>query len=147
MSVKQDDPRDFRYRYDALVREVYDGDTCYVDIDLGLDTWRRNIGLRLFGIDTPELRKASMAEGLAARDFMCAALTGLPVGDVAGFKKNRRRLVLPEPVPIFLHSHGDDDGKYGRLLSTMGIYNELGELVSINELLLTHGHATVPSYS
>jgi endonuclease YncB( thermonuclease family) len=141
------DPRDFRFRYDALVREVYDGDTFYVDIDQGLSHWTHGVGLRLHGIDTPELKRATMAAGLAARDFVCAALTGLPVGDIASFKKNRRRIILPEPVPIFLHSHGDDDGKYGRLLSTVWLYNEFGELVCLNELLLTTGHARVPSYA
>lgn len=136
------DPRDFRYRYDALVIEVYDGDTFFVDIDLGLNTWRRDIGLRLHGIDTPELRKATMAAGLAARDFVCSSLSG--VSEVSGFKKNGRRVVLPQPVPIFLHSHGDDDGKYGRLLST--VWFDDGRLC-LNELLLGQGHAVVPSYS
>jgi endonuclease YncB( thermonuclease family) len=144
---ESNDPRDFRYRYDALVREVYDGDTMYADVDLGLDSWRHGVGLRLHGINTPELRKPTKEAGYAARDFVCAAITGLPVESVSAFSKNGRRLVLPAPVPVFLHSHGDDDGKYGRLLSTVWFYDDAGELVSLNELLLTHGHATVPHYS
>lgn len=31
----------------ATVLRVHDGDTPFVDLDLGCDTWRRNIGLRL----------------------------------------------------------------------------------------------------
>jgi micrococcal nuclease len=27
------------YHYRAIVRSVYDGDTCTVDLDLGLHTW------------------------------------------------------------------------------------------------------------
>jgi micrococcal nuclease len=140
------DPRDFRFRYDALIREVYDGDTCFADVDLGLDTWKHGVALRLFGIDTPELRGSSKVAGYAARDFVCAALSRVSLSDVAGFKKKGRRLVLPEPVPIFLHSHGDDDGKYGRLLSTVWFYDDVGGLIALNGLLLTHGHATIPSY-
>ena len=140
---------DFRYRYDAIVREVYDGDTIYADIDLGLDTWKHDIGLRLYGIDTPEVRTLSSREaGIAARDFICAALLGIPLEDVGNLPRKRRgsstRIVLGA-VPIFLHSHGDDDGKYGRLLAE--IFVPLGdELVHINKLMLTSGHAKVPSY-
>lgn len=141
------DPRDFRYRYDALVREVYDGDTMYVDIDLGLKVWQHGVALRLHGVDTPELRGDTKEAGYAARDFVCAALAGVPVEDVAGFQKDGRRVILPKPVPIFLHSHADDDGKYGRLLSTVWFTDGEGKLVSLNDLLLANGHATVPSYS
>ena len=147
MSEKEHDPRDFRYRYDALVREVYDGDTFYVDIDLGLKLWSHGVGLRLYGINTPELTKTTKEAGYAARDFVCATLAGVPVESVASFEKNGRRVVLPKPVPIFLHSHEDDDGKYGRLLSTVWLYNTDGELVSLNDMLLASGHAVVPSYS
>lgn len=145
--MDEDDVSDFRYRYDARVREVYDGDTIYVDIDLGLRVWQHGVGLRLFGVDTPELRGESKDAGYAARDFVCAALARVPVADVAGFEKSGRRLVLPSPVPVFLHSHGDDDGKYGRLLSTVWFYDDGGQLVSLNELLLSHGHATATTYS
>lgn len=140
------DIRDFRFRYDALVTEVYDGDTIYADIDLGLKTWRHGIGLRLQGLDTPELRGAEKEAGLAARDFVCAALAGVPVADVASFAKRGRRLVLPEPAHVVLHSHGDDDGKYGRLLATIWFHDGTGEMVCLNEILLTAGLATVPDY-
>ena len=141
------DPREFRYRYDALVTEVYDGDTVYADIDLGLKTWQHGVALRLHGVDTPELRGESKALGLAARDFVCATLAGVSVEDVAGFQRRKRRIVLPEPAHVLLHSHGDDDGKYGRLLSTLWVYAGSGQLVSLNELLLTNGHAVVPDYA
>ena len=140
------DVRDFRYRYDAVVREVYDGDTMFVDIDQGLSHWAHGVSLRLHGIDTPELRKATRVAGLAARDFVCAALAGIPVGNVQNLEKRGRRIVLGA-VPIFLHSHGDDDGKYGRLLSSVWFYDASGELLCLNEILLTEGHAVVPSYA
>lgn len=129
------------------MREVYDGDTMYVDIDLGLKVWTHGVALRLNGVDTPELRGDTKEAGYAARDFVCAALAGVPVEEVASFEKDGRRVVLPKPVRIFLHSHRDDDGKYGRLLSTVWIYDAEGNLVSLNQMLLDSGHATVPSYA
>ncbi len=44
------------YHYRAVVVSVYDGDTCTVDIDLGLNTWVRGEKLRLYRINAPELR-------------------------------------------------------------------------------------------
>jgi len=35
------------YHYKAIVTSVYDGDTCTVDIDLGLSAWIRGEKLRL----------------------------------------------------------------------------------------------------
>jgi micrococcal nuclease len=35
------------YNYKAVVTSVYDGDTCTVDIDLGLHTWIRGEKSRL----------------------------------------------------------------------------------------------------
>ena len=35
------------YNYKAIVTSVYDGDTCTVDIDLGLHSWIRGEKLRL----------------------------------------------------------------------------------------------------
>lgn len=141
------DPTRFRYHYDALVTQVYDGDTMYADIDLGLATWRRGEGLRLAGIDTPELRGAERVAGLATRDFVCAALARVDVATAADFPRAGRRVALPVPVPVFVASHGDDDGKYGRLLATVWFYDGDNELVCLNELLLTEGLADVPSYA
>ena len=44
------------YHYRAVVISVYDGDTCRMDIDLGLDIWQKNEKIRLVRINTPELR-------------------------------------------------------------------------------------------
>lgn len=135
-------PDDFRYRYDALVKEVYDGDTCYAEIDLGMHTHVHDQGLRLFEINTPELnRKATKAAGLLARDFLCATLVGCPVEEVATFERRKRRIVLPDGgAPVFLHTIKDDDGKYGRWLAKL--YVQLGdELIDVTELMLSSGHA------
>lgn len=64
------------YEYRADTRRVVDGDTVDVDIDLGFNVWLRNERLRLYGIDTPELKGANKAAGLAAKNALierCAA--------------------------------------------------------------------------
>jgi micrococcal nuclease len=45
---------DTLYHYRAKVVSVYDGDTCTVDIDLGLHAWVHNEKLRLARINAPE---------------------------------------------------------------------------------------------
>ena len=62
------------YTYRANVSEVIDGDTLWVDIDCGFGIWTHQ-KLRLRGIDTPEL---PTPEGVRAKGFVSAALTGLP---------------------------------------------------------------------
>ena len=38
------------YQYNAVVTSVYDGDSCTVDIDLGLHTWIHGEKIRLIRI-------------------------------------------------------------------------------------------------
>ena len=42
------------YTYRANVVRIIDSDTIVADVDLGLDVWRHDEHLRLFGINTPE---------------------------------------------------------------------------------------------
>ena len=84
------------------IHSVYDGDTCTVDIDLGLNIVIRKEKIRLFGIDTPELRGVSDEEkerGRQARDWL------------------RENLDAAEEVLI--RTHKDKSGKYGRLLGEL----------------------------
>ena len=65
------------YEYKATIKRVVDGDSIYVDIDLGFDVWLRNQSIRLYGIDTPECRqkdKARKAHGLLAKEYVQKAL-------------------------------------------------------------------------
>ena len=104
------------YTYKAEVTGVYDGDSVTIDIDLGLGTWRRGEKLRLYGVDTPEVRGESREAGLIARDFL-------------------RALVLGKPVII--RTHKDQEGKYGRLLAEIF----LADGTNVNELLVERGLA------
>ena len=56
------------YEYKATVKKIYDGDTITVDIDLGFGFWSRNQVIRLFGINTPEVRGAQKEAGDISRD-------------------------------------------------------------------------------
>ena len=58
------------YYYRADVVSVYDGDTITVDVDLGFYQWSKGIKLRLLGIDAPEMRRPTIYEGRASRDYL-----------------------------------------------------------------------------
>jgi len=104
------------YHYRARLVSVYDGDTMRVDLDLGMGIWRNNIALRLFGIDTPELRGDDREAGLRARDAVRDA-----VGDGAS---------------VIIQTHRDATGKYGRLLATVWIPEEPHGYFNLNKWLL-----------
>jgi endonuclease YncB( thermonuclease family) len=60
------------YTYQAHVVDVLDGDTIWMDIDLGFKTWIRQ-KLRLKGINTQELETV---QGQVAKDFIESKLKG-----------------------------------------------------------------------
>lgn len=106
---------DLRYLYNARVTNVYDGDTITVDLDLGLGVWVKDQRLRLYGIDTPEVRGEERAQGLVARDWLRAKALG--------------RAVTVETIK-------DRTGKYGRWLAILWVKGE-----NINETLIADGMA------
>jgi micrococcal nuclease len=105
------------YFYHAIVTDIYDGDTIRVNIDLGFNTWIFDQKLRLYGIDTPEIRGEERPFGLIARDFVCKRI---PVGTY-----------------IQVLTQRDATGKYGRYLAT--IFYDDGK--NLNEELLLSGNA------
>jgi len=106
-------PREYR----AVVHECYDGDTCTVDIDLGLDVMVHDVRVRLAEVDAWELRDG--LRGRVARTWINEMLKGRVV-----------RLVVRQT-----RSGRDARGKYGRLLATVW----LGD-VNINDQLVKLGH-------
>ncbi len=58
------------------VINIYDGDTIRVDLDCELEIFCKNIPIRLYGIDTPEMRgkNADKPNAIKARDFLKEAL-------------------------------------------------------------------------
>lgn len=94
---------------------VYDGDTLWVDIDLGFMISQR-IRLRLLGIDAPELRGQERAAGILSRNFLRSILKG---------------------EDFFVKTEKDKTGKYGRYLATVF----LSDGTNVNDLLVSEGHA------
>lgn len=113
------------YHYKAKVTSVYDGDTCTVDIDLGIHTWVRGEKLRLHRINAPEMRGSEKAEGKKSRDFL------------RGQIQNKE---------VTLQTIKDKKGKYGRYLAEIWIENEKGEFVNVNDLLVEKGFAEYKEY-
>lgn len=108
------------YEYNCTIVRVVDGDSVYVDIDLGFDTWRRGELIRLYGVDTPECRSRSAIEkkaGLLAKGFVMQML----------HEGGTYKLTTKEK------------GKFGRYLGTIKIDGEL----TINAALITE-HLAVP---
>jgi micrococcal nuclease len=119
------DPKASLYHYRATVTSVYDGDTCTVDIDLGLRTWVRGEKLRLTRINAPELRGAERARGLKSRDHL-------------------RGLVLGREV--LLMTIKDRREKYGRYLAEIWLAGADGALQNVNDLMVEAGHAKYQRY-
>ncbi|MEZ4874677.1 MAG: thermonuclease family protein [Flavobacteriaceae bacterium] len=104
------------YQYKAKIIDVYDGDTVTAVVDLGFLHFQE-MKLRLYGIDTPELKGEEREQGLVVRDIL-------------------RGLILDKEVMI--HSYKDKQGKYGRYLATIFL-----DGLNINNWLVDEGHAVV----
>lgn len=61
-------------RYSAKCIRIIDGDTLYIDVDLGLRVHRK-LYIRLVGIDAPEVRGSERVRGLASADYLRSLLT------------------------------------------------------------------------
>lgn len=110
----------YKFTYEALVTKVYDGDTITVDIDLGFGNLMKKKSLRLFGINTPEVRGEERPEGLMSRDWLHQQIMG---------KK------------VTIKTIKDKTGKYGRYLAVI-FFNG----VNLNEELVRLGLAEFKQY-
>lgn len=117
------------YWYKAEVLKVVDGDTIKLLVDLGLGSSRR-ITLRLYGINTPEVygvpkESEEYKKGMEATVFV------------------KERL---EDKTLWIRTHKDKTGKYGRYLADVFFQDEDGKHVSITKLLLEDGLGEEVSY-
>lgn len=115
----------FLYHYRAQVKAVYDGDTCTMDIDLGLGTWVHNEKIRLSRINAPELRGDDHAAGLLARDFL------------------RDKI---ENQQVWISTLKDKKGKYGRYIADIWITDADDNAINVNDALVAAGHAQYVQY-
>lgn len=105
------------YVFNATLDRTVDGDTVYLEVDLGF----RIIGhfeFRLLGINAPEMKDATLAAGKASR----AALDGMLKG-----------------VPLRVQSQKGD--KYGRWLGTIWFQAADGSWQNANDLMVKNGFA------
>ena len=105
------------YYYNGIVASIYDGDTIRVDVDLGFNNWVKNMKLRLYGIDTPEIRGNEREMGLLAKQFV---EDRIPIG-----------------TQIQILTVKDQTGKYGRYLAKI-FY---GDGINLNQELIDSGNA------
>jgi len=113
------------YHYSAEVTSVYDGDTCTMNIDLGLGTWLHGEKIRLARINTPELRNDERAKGLIARDYLREKIDG---------------------KQVLISTLKDKKGKFGRYIADIWIKGPNGDYININDELVTAGHAQYVQY-
>jgi len=117
--------KDKLYHYKAVATSVYDGDTCTVDIDLGLHTWVKGEKLRLMRIDAPEVKGKTRSKGLVSRDYL-------------------RSLILNKE--ILIETIKDAKEKYGRYLAEIWLEDGGGNLININNDLVKNGFAVYRKY-
>lgn len=111
------------YTYDAKITSIYDGDGKFevlmtVKVDIGMNeilTRERIEGVRLFNVDTPEVRGEHKRAGIIVRDFVRAFMLG---------------------KDVILKTKKDKTGKYGRLLADVIVDD-----VDLAQLLLDKGYA------
>ena len=116
--------------YRACVVYIVDGDTIDVDVDLGWGVWLRKQRLRLYGINTPEVRGPERPQGLESKAFVEDA--------VGGFASK-----------VLIQTFKDAKGKYGRWLADVYYIpkeNPDGPMISLNRTLLARGLAKEASY-
>lgn len=113
------------YQYKAIVTSVYDGDTCTVDIDLGLHTWVRGEKIRLMRIDAPEVRGKSRVKGLRSRDYLKS---------------------LIQDKEIIIGTFKDKKGKYGRYLGEIWLNMDGEDFINVNDLLVKKKYAVYKKY-
>jgi len=100
----------YEYKVKEIVR-IYDGDTVTCVIDLGCNVSITET-VRLYGIDTPEIRGEERPQGLISK---------------------ARLIELLDNEIIFIKTYKDKTGKYGRLLGTFFVGEER---LDVNEQLV-----------
>ena len=112
------------YEYRARIVRVIDGDTVEAEVDLGFHISSRMM-LRLFGINTPEIKGPNRPAGLSARDYL----------------QHLIQTHTDSTSQLTIRTQKDATEKYGRCLATL-----VAGDVNLNEALIAAGHAVVAMY-
>lgn len=108
---------DVIYEYKGRVLRVVDGDTVWIEVDLGFNA-RLSVDFRLEGLNTPEVVGTSKTAGLAA-------------------KAELERLLALGPLRLVSLK----TEKYGRYLATLYVTSPGGVELNVNQALLAGGFA------
>ena len=114
------------FEYKVHLIKVVDGDTVDLEVDLGFGMIFQE-RFRLYGIDAPETRtrnKEEKAKGMAAKAWI-------------------RDLLNNNPDSLFIRTHKDRKGKFGRYLCEI-FYGK--KQININQLMIRKGHAVYVKY-
>ena len=109
-----------QFIYNAFVDSVYDGDTITCTIDCGFGIQFKKQKIRLYGINTPEVRGPEKEQGIISRDRL------------------RERILQKK---IQLQTIKDKKGKYGRYLGIILLDGE-----NLNDWLVNEGLAKKAEY-
>jgi len=112
-------------RYHATPKSCYDGDTCTMDLHLGLGVTLTSASIRLCDIDTPELRGPEKERAQAARKRV------IELTMVA----DRVEVWVPQKMRCG-PSKCDKSDKYGRILGWI-----IADGIEVNRLLVKEGLA------
>lgn len=121
--------RDQYIRRARIVRLI-DGDTCVIDVDMGMAITVRAT-VRLYGINTPEVRGPEKVAGHAATQHLADLLVQ--------FKHEGE-------WDIVVKTYKDRRGKFGRYLASLIGADQDGNPVDLNMKMVADGHAVVAMY-
>ncbi|MFZ2323353.1 MAG: thermonuclease family protein [Ignavibacteriaceae bacterium] len=113
------------YHYKAKIVDVYDGDTCTVDIDLGLHIWIKGEKIRLDRINAPGVRGKERPKGIKSRDYL-------------------RSLILDKEV--YIETIKDKKEKYGRYLGEIWLKESDNNFINVNDKIVKDGFAIYKKY-
>jgi len=114
----------------ARIVRLVDGDTVILDVDMGISITVR-VTVRLFGINTPEVRGPEKVAGHAATQHLADLLVQ--------FRHEGE-------WDIVVQTYKDKKGKFGRLLAVLIGDDGDGNPVNLNERMVADGHAVVAMY-
>jgi endonuclease YncB( thermonuclease family) len=106
------------FRRVKKVLRIVDGDTVVLVCDKGKREWDEEV-YRLYAINTPERRKATMEAYKAAKAYLSD--------------------IIKDGGQIYVNTLKDEDDAFGRWLAVL--YNERGEC--LNRTMLDSGHAVL----
>jgi micrococcal nuclease len=106
------------YEYAASLVRVVDGDTVWLDVDLGFKI-HVTLDFRLLGINAPEMVGSSRVEGLKSKEAL-------------------EKMLSLGPLTIYT----EKSDKYGRWLATIKVALPENKSLDVNQSMILEGYAT-----